>query len=130
MKFDWSKFTKSDFEKFIEKRNNHIFDCHDYLGAVYVGDICIELLDYGMVNNSNEYLLFYNFYVAHEDTGYGYKDDILPYDYADGECIIVYPDMSYDKFKIKAESFFVSYIKSFEGSYSLIDHAIRPLEIW
>ena len=121
MKFDWSKFTKEDYEKYIGK----CFDFEDYIGAVHVGDISIDLINYGEEN-----LLAYDFYVAHEDTGYGYKNDTLPYDYADGDGMNIPCDLSYEEFKDKAEKLFVEYIESYKGDYSLIEHANRPLEMW
>ena len=125
MKFNWNRFTEADYNKYMEKRNAKIFDCHDYIGSVHIGDIAIDLIDDGEEN-----LLNYDFYVAHEDTGYGYKDNVLPYDYADGNGMDVPYNLSYDEFKVKAEKLFANYIESYNGSYSLVEHANRPLEIW
>lgn len=125
MKFDWSNFTEADYNRYIEKCRANIVDCHDYIGAVHIGDISIDLIDCGEEN-----VLNYDFYVAHEDTGYGYKNDILPYDYADGNGMNIPFDLSYDEFKIKAEKLFVDYIEAYKGNYSLVEHANRPLEIW
>ena len=72
----------------------------------------------------------YDFYVAHEDTGYGYKNGILPYDYADGDGMSIPYGLPYDEFKAKAESLFVEYIEAYNGGYSLVEHANRPLEMW
>ena len=120
MQFDWRDFTEQDYERYIQ---NH--SCYDnYIGAVHVGDICIDLLI-----NSDDFLS-YDFYVAHEDTGYGYKDNGLSYDFADGSEMNMPYDLSYDEFKDKAEGIFVTYIKSYKGNYSLVEHANRPLEIW
>lgn len=125
MKFDWSMFTKVDYDKYIKKRIDKVFDCHDYIGAVYIGDISIDLIDCGEEN-----LLVYNFYVAHEDTGYGYKNNIIPYDYADGNGMDIPYGLSYDEFKSKAEKLFMEYIEAYNGSYSLVEHANKVLEIW
>ena len=120
MKFDWSKFTEADFERYI--KNSSQYD--DYIGAVHIGDICIDLL----IQDDN--VLAYDFYVAHEDTGYGYKNDILPYDYADGDAMEMPYNASYDEFVAKAEKLFIEYIKAYNGNYSLVEHANRPLELW
>jgi hypothetical protein len=72
----------------------------------------------------------FNFYVAHEDTGYGYKDDTLPYDYADGFDMEIPYNLSYDEFKTKTEKMIMEYIEAYKGAYSLVEHANRPLEIW
>lgn len=125
MKFDWRNFTEADYNSYIAKRMEDIFDCHDYIGAIYVGDICIELIDCG-----EEDILMYNFYVAHEDTGYGYKDEAFPYDYADGSAMDIPHGLSYEEFKNKAEQLFMDYIKSYNGNYSLVEHANKQLEIW
>lgn len=125
MKFDWSTFTEVDYNKYMEKRMAKIFDSHNYIGAVHIGDISIDLIDCGEEN-----LLVYDFYVAHEDTGYGYKNDILPYDYADGDAMNVPYNLPYEEFKSKTEKLFVEYIKNYKGAYSLVEHANRPLENW
>lgn len=123
MKFDWSEFTKEDYERYIE---NNYFEDGDYIGAVHVGDISIDLVSRPEVN-----LLFFDYYVAHEDTGYGYRAARgMPYDYADGNSIGLPLNMTYEEFVEKAEGLFVDYIKSYEGSYSLVEHANRPLEMW
>ena len=124
MKFDWRNFTEEDYCKYIKKRNVGVFDCEDYIGSVHIGDISIDLVDLGEEN-----LLNYDFYVAHEDTGYGYKNGI-PYDHADGNGMDIPYDLSYDEFKVKAEKLFMEYIEAYRGIYSLVEHASRPLEIW
>ena len=50
MKFDWSNFTEVDYNKYIEKRMAKIFDSNDYIGAVHIGDISIDLIDCGEEN--------------------------------------------------------------------------------
>ena len=128
MKFDWRNFTEEDYCKYIKKRNAGVFDCEDYIGSVHIGDISIDLVDFG-----EEEFLAYDFYVAHEDTGYGYKLGVpydIPYDYADGSTVDIPYDLSYNEFKAKAEKLFMEYIEAYNGSYSLVEHANRPLEIW
>ena len=77
-------------------------------------------------------ILRYDFYVAHENTGYGYKNNFLPYDYADGGAMNVPYRMSYEKFVEKAEELFEDYIRMNDKmcDYSLVEHANRELEIW
>lgn len=127
MKFDWRYFDENTYNEMLKGKA-------DYNGAVYVGDICIELIadSCTVINNilNCKESIMYNFYVAHEDTGYGYKDDVLPYDYADGFDMEMPHNLSYDEFKEEAEKSFVKYIESYKGDYSLAEHANRPLEIW
>lgn len=127
MKFDWRNFTEDTYNEMLNGKA-------DYNGAVYVGDICVELIAESctLVNNilHREPYIMFNFYVAHEDTGYGYKNDILPYDYADGFDMEMPYNLSYYEFKTKAENKVVEYIKAYNGNYSLVEHANRPLEIW
>lgn len=122
MNFDWSKFTKENYERYVE--NNYLEE-GDYIGAVHVGDIAIDLVSHPEVN-----LLFFDYYVAHEDTGYGYKNGVLPYDYADGNSIELPLSITYEEFVEKAEKLFADYINSYKGDYSLIEHASRPLLMW
>jgi hypothetical protein len=121
MKFDWSKFTESDYAKYMENRTKQ----NDYVGTVHVGDISIDLVSFESDN-----LLIYDFYVAHEDTGYGYKN--FPYDYADGDGMNVSSNFSYNEFKSMAEKLFEDYIRTNDRvyGYSLVEHANRPLEVW
>lgn len=120
MIFNWDGFTEWHYNKYIKNFSRY----DDYIGAVRIGDICIDLLIY------DDNTLSYDFYVAHEDTGYGYKSDVFPYDYADGGKMGMPCDLSYEEFKDKAEKLFVEYITSYKGNYSLVEHANRPLEIW
>ena len=124
MKFDWGSFTEEDYYKYIVENTD------DYIGCVYVGDICIDLVNGSYYDENRVELLYYDFYVAHEDTGYAYKNDVLPYDYADGDAMDRPYDLSYEEFKSKAEKLFTDYIVAYKGDYSLVEHANRPLEIW
>lgn len=137
MKFDWRNFTEEDYKNYLAKCVAKIFDCNDYLGAVRVGDICIELLDSYWFGADDEYdelekALAYNFYVAFEDTGYGYKNNGLTYDYAGGVFIDAPYDMSYEEFKNKMEKLFEEFIteNNETNGYSLVKHANKRLKIW
>lgn len=141
--FNWSKFTEENYKKLIKEYVEipYSLDC---FGHVYVGDICIELIVDTYLNNENMLRdgLMFNFYVAHEDTGYGYKNeygydhmyenDGMPYDFADGDMMDIPYGVSYEKFKKMAEEKFTRYIVGCDNyfSYSLVEHASRPLEIW
>ena len=149
MKFDWRNFTEEDYNKMTNGEED--------FGQVYVGDICIELVveEGGFIDLENETQnhterILCNFYVAHEDTGYGYKNehgantdgDGMPYDYAEGGDMDMPYGLSYEEFKNKAEKLFEEFITENDKwsgynykteqylNYSLIDHANRPLEIW
>ena len=127
MKFDWRNFTEADYKGMLDGNV-------DYCGAVHIGDICIEfVVESGSFINEiliREAYVMCNFYVAHEDTGYGYKNDILPYDYADGFDMEMPYELSYDEFKAKVEKLSMEYIEAYKGDYSLVEHANKPLEIW
>lgn len=127
MQFDWRNFTEDTYNEMLKGKA-------DYSGAVYVGDICIELIAESctIINNilHHEAFIMFNFYVAHEDTGYGYKDDVLPYDYADGFDMEMPYNLSYNEFKTKTENKIMEYIEAYKSAYSLVEHANRPLEIW
>lgn len=130
MKFDWRNFTKTGYNDMLKGKA-------DYCGSAHVGDICIEFVtEIGTVINginsvvSYEEYVMCNFYVAHEDTGYGYNENGIPYDYADGFEIEIPYGLSYEEFVAKVESLSIEYIEAYKGSYSLVEHANRPLEIW
>lgn len=127
MKFDWRNFTEADYNSML---NGNV----DYCGAVHIGDICIEfVVESGSFINEiliREAYVMCNFYVAHEDTGYGYKNDVLPYDYADGFDMEIPYELSYDEFKAKVVKLSMEYIEAYKGNYSLVEHANKPLEIW
>lgn len=135
MKFDWSRFTEADY--------NNMLDGKEDFGQVYVGDVCIELVAEAVgtfIHDSYNVkeLVCVNFYVAHEDTGYGYKDECgvntdgngMPYDYAEGFDVDRPYGLSYDEFKAKVEKLSAEYFEGYKGEYSLVEHANRPLEIW
>lgn len=131
MRFDWSNFTEEKYDGMLKAE----VDYRDYIGSVHIGDICIEIVN-GFAGTwiYDEYnpvdVVMFNFYVAHEDTGYGYKDNVLPYDYADGFEMKMPYNLSYDEFKTKTEKMIMEYIEAYKGAYSLVEHANRPLEIW
>lgn len=127
MKFDWRNFTEAEYNSMLKGKA-------DYNGSFYVGDICIELIAESctLINDiiSHKPFIMFNFYVAHEDTGYGYKDNVLPYDYAEGFDMDIPYELSYDEFKAKVEKLSMGYIEAYKGNYSLVEHANKPLEIW
>jgi len=120
-KFDWSEFSE-------EKYNFFLTDFHkcDTVGFVRVGDLCI---DFTLREDEDAGYLDWDLYVGHEDTGYGHSKDGVPYDYVGGGTVNIYP--SYEMFKLNVESEIVEFIENYDGaSYSLIEHANKPLEIW
>lgn len=129
--FNWSKFTEDKYDKAMKTWETDSFN-DDFLGAVNVGDICIEFVNDCWITDTEETRdLLCNFYVRHEDTGYSY-DAPVPYDNADG-CFMDIPlGLTYEEFKSKAEKLFTEYIEDNDKSYgySLVEHANRPLEIW
>ena len=153
MNFNWDNFNEETYNnvaKAMEERPYNL-DC---VGHVHVGDISIELIVDTFYNEFDELEtgILYDMYVAHEDTGYGYKNEYgydylgngMPYDYADGG-ILTHPKLlTYEQFKEDSERRFVEFITKYDEckvyteidndpryvSYSLVEHANRPLEIW
>lgn len=129
MEFCWDKFTKEQYEQVLKKFDS--LDTGDCVGYVHVGDICIDLVTGSVDGNEEEGLvvnaLSADYYVLHEDTGYGYtKEGDIPYDYADGH-VLKLTGLSYEEFKAEAEKAFAAYITAYTGAYSLAEHAARPL---
>lgn len=121
MNFDWTGFTEEKFENLIT--NNP----YDYIGSVHVGDISIDLINHPDIN-----LMLFDFYVLNEDTGYGYTENNIPYDYAEGNEIELWKihNISYEEFKEVAERYFKEFISGNCQPYSLAEHANRPLVMW
>jgi hypothetical protein len=73
------------------------------------------------------------FYVANENTGYGYKEESdIHYDYADGTDLYDV-SINYDDFVKASEAAIQTYIENnsrIRHSYSLIEKANKPLLIW
>lgn len=132
MNFNWDQFTKEQYEKL------HAEQVDDYVGAVHIGDISIDLVTTdSTVDSTGEHgedavvnALWADFYVLHEDTGYAYtKDGMIPYDFAEGVQIKL-AGLPYEEFKNGAEKLFKEYISGYAGRYNLAEHAARPLVIW
>lgn len=120
MKFDWSNFTEQQYKELTKDNPN------DFVGAIHVGDISVDL-----INHTDIKKLFFDFYVLHENTGYGKTEKGVPYDFADGTSVDT-PNscLTYDDFKMLAVEKIKEYITDFKGTYSLFEHANRPLENW
>lgn len=120
MVFDWQKFDRHDFVREFSKTDARV-RC---IGCVHVGGIAIDL-----VCNETMNAISCDFYVAYEDTGYGYSGDIA-YDYAGGCLVNVVSGDSYENFKIAVENACTDAINNYRGDYSLVDHANRETLIW
>lgn len=123
LSFEWDMFSEDRYNEMKKELPN------DYVGAVYIGDISIDIL-YDTTDN----MLMFDFYVLGEDTGYGYtlKSD-TPYDYADGIGLKldVFTNMSYEEFRLYVEPLFVEHICKYDnGKYSLLEHAKKPVARW
>ena len=124
MNYFW-KFSREEYKAYLEKLNT--MDCDsDYLGSVYIGDICIDFVCHAEFIEQ----LYLDFYVLHENTGYGYTKNNIPYDYAEGIIIDTPYNLSYDQFKEKVERLCKDYIFDYKGHYSLLDHINRKTEVW
>lgn len=131
MKVNWDELKKENYTN-NKARLAEMVD--DYIGFIRIGEICVDVLirDYGD-NDLPEYAYSYDFYVANEDTGYGYKLDMnnLPYDYADGTDLKDL-SLSYDEFVKKSEELITKFIEENDkvNGYSLVEKANKPLLVW
>lgn len=131
MKINWDELKR---ENYINKEEDlsEMFD--DCIGFIRIGEICVDVIIrcYGDTDNP-EYVYSYDFYVANEDTGYAYKEEMnnLPYDYADGVDLKALA-FSYDEFVEKSENMITMFIERNDKSngYSLVEKANKPLLIW
>ena len=120
MQFEWYLFTEDVYSKVVSMNEE------DYVGAIRVGDISVDLIVHADINK-----LSFDFYVLHEETGYGKTKHGIPYDFADGFYMDINDvNLSYEDFKKVAEKKISDYITDFKGAYSLFEHANRPMEIW
>lgn len=112
MEFCWDNFKKEKYTDIKDKLDKRAELADDYIGSVRVGEICVDVLirDYGE-GDTPKYAYSYDFYVANEDTGYGYRlESNIPYDYADGTDLTDLA-LSYDEFVKKSEELLTSFIK-------------------
>lgn len=131
MKINWDELKRENYINKEEDLSEMVEDC---IGFIRIGEICVDVVirDYGYADNP-EYVYSYDFYVANEDTGYGYKEEMnnLPYDYADGTDLKAIT-LSYDEFVEKSEELITRYIEENDktNGYSLVEKANKPLLIW
>ena len=131
MKIDWTDLKRENYINDKSKLAEMVDDC---IGFIRIGEICVDVVirDYGN-RDIPEYAYSYDFYVANEDTGYGYKIDMdnLPYDYADGTDLKDL-SLSYEEFVKKSEHLITKFIEENDNvnDYSLIEKANKPLLIW
>lgn len=131
MKINWDELKRENYINKEEDLSEMVDDC---IGFIRIGEICVDVIIrcYGDTDNP-EYVYSYDFYVANEDTGYAYKEEMnnLPYDYADGVDLKALA-FSYDEFVEKSESMITMFIERNDKSngYSLVEKANKPLLIW
>jgi len=134
MKFNWNELTERNYTNDKEKLRELV---DNYIGFIRIGEICVDvLIKYyydGYDDDVFELAYSYDFYVANEDTGYGYKGDTqMPYDYVDGTDLFDL-SLSYDEFVKESERLIKEFIESNDRkghSYSLVEKANKPLLIW
>lgn len=134
MEFDWRDLNRKTYEKSQETlRVNPEAAVDDFVGVIRVGEINVDVIirDYG--DEVPKLAYSYDFYVANEDTGYGYKEESnIHYDYADGTDLYDVT-LGYDDFVKTSEAAIQRYIENNSRvghSYSLIEKANKPLLIW
>lgn len=131
MKINWDELKRENYINKEEDLSEMVDDC---IGFIRIGEICVDVIIrcYGDTDNP-EYVYSYGFYVANEDTGYAYKEEMnnLPYDYADGVDLKALA-FSYDEFVEKSENMITMFIERNDKSngYSLVEKANKPLLIW
>lgn len=128
MDFNWDELTSKNY---TNDENKLLKLVDDYIGFIRIGEICVDVLirDYGDKNSKLAYS--YDFYIANEDTGYGYRNGIA-YDYADGTDLYDL-SLSYDDFVKKSEKLIKEFIEANDKNghnYSLIEKANKSLLIW
>lgn len=130
MKINWDELKRENYINKEEDLSEMVDDC---IGFIRIGEICVDVIIrcYGDTDNP-EYVYSYDFYVANEDTGYAYKEEMnnLPYDYADGVDLKALA-FSYDEFVEKSENMITMFIERNDKSngYSLVEKANKPLLI-
>lgn len=130
MKFNWNELKK---ENYTNDRKELLELVDDYIGFIRIGEICVDVLirDYG--EDESKLAYSYDFYVANEDTGYGYKEELnIPYDYADGTDLYNL-SLSYEDFVKESEKIITKFINENDKknhAYSLVEKANMPLLIW
>lgn len=139
LKYDWSGFTKENYDKMIKEANGETFwkIGRDYFGCVRVGELCFDIMLF-FDDSDDLFQVDLDCYVANEDTGYGYKelDDgtEMAYDEADGTAVGLILD--YDKFKSEVEKAIEEFIEWFDKNcrlgktYLIADKANKELLIW
>lgn len=131
MKINWDGLKRENYINGEEKLAKMVDEC---IGFIRIGEICVDVLikDYGD-EDIPVYAYSYDFYVANEDTGYGYRIGMnnLPYDYADGADLEDLT-LSYGEFVKKSEELITKFIEENDKikGYSLIEKANKPLLIW
>ena len=131
MRINWDELKRENYINKEEDLSEMVDDC---IGFIRIGEICVDVIIrcYGATDNP-EYDYSYDFYVANEDTGYAYKEEMnnLPYDYADGVDLKALA-FSYDEFVEKSENMITMFIERNDKSngYSLVEKANKPLLIW
>lgn len=131
MRINWDELKRENYINKEEDLSEMVDDC---IGFIRIGEICVDVIIrcYGDTDDP-EYVYSYDFYVANEDTGYAYKEEMnnLPYDYADGVDLKALA-FSYDEFVEKSENMITMFIERNDKSngYSLVEKANKPLLIW
>lgn len=105
----------------------------DYIGAVKIGSLCYDLVE-REGNDENDYPVLYgDLYVDGVDTGYGYSDNDVPYDFDDAAGFVLHFDqyngMTVKQFKTLIESLCVVDINTNDKSnplYSLVEKSLIP----
>ena len=130
MEFNWNELKKENYTNNKKELLELVDDC---IGFIRIGEICVDVIirDYGEEGNKLAYS--YDFYVANEDTGYGYKEDLnIPYDYADGTDLYDL-SLSYEDFVKESERIITEFINANDRKdhkYSLIEKANKSLLMW
>lgn len=139
LKYDWSGFTKENYDKMIKEANGETFwrVGRDYFGCVRVGELCFDIMLF-FDDSDDHFQVDLDCYVANEDTGYGYKelDDgtEMAYDEASGTAVDLILD--YDEFKSEAEKAIEGFIEWADKNcrlgktYLFADKASKELLIW
>lgn len=101
LNFNWSRFPEQAYKDYASQVNaghkdpTKAFDDGDFIGAVYVGDLCFDFTVRFTQDEPIERILDFDMYVGGVDTGYGYSDRVVknyPYDWEGGSDFGYYED--------------------------------------
>ena len=123
MKIKWNMEEK-EWKRMINEHINHIDNCDNCYGNLYIGRLCIEFVH---TKDTDAWYLYTNVFELEKDTGYGYTvDGNIPYDLLDAYIEIPVRCKTFNSFKTNVES----KVKKMIKDYGLEEQANSELGDW